>query len=124
MTLAEEMPLSGPETALGAPEPPDPVREHATGSSAAACWTWKGKPEHWMEQAGIAYIEGGGHLKPWSQIELTCKTARCLNHRHMLIHAPVRLRYPRGVCIYCGSAAGTLDHLMPYTLSRNTATRS
>lgn len=81
------------------------------------CWEWKGNPELHQEQAAVQAVEDGHHIMPWTTIETICETKHCLNTRHMLFHAPRKLHYPYGICIYCGRAGHTKDHLMPKSTS-------
>ena len=53
-------------------------------------------------------------IDPLTWIITSCGN-RCLNPQHMLVHQPVRIAYPAGVCVYCGLPAGTKDHLIPKT---------
>jgi len=78
-----------------------------------ACWTWKGDAGHYQEQAAMAAIEAGVTIMPWCWIETNCGTARCMEPAHMVIHAPEKLHYPYGLCIYCGGPGWTKDHLLP-----------
>lgn len=48
----------------------------------------------------------------WAWVLTTCDR-QCLNVQHMMVHSPIRIAYPVGVCIYCGMPAGTKDHLVP-----------
>lgn len=41
----------------------------------------------------------------------------CLDAKHMRMRTPVALRYPPGVCCYCGFPADTRDHLIPRPMS-------
>ena len=84
---------------------------------ANECWAWKGEAEFYQEQAAVQAIEDGHRITPWTIIETTCKTVGCMNSKHMLFHAPKKLRYPHGICIYCGRTGGTRDHLMPRAIS-------
>lgn len=91
------------------------VEDHSDEENS--CWAWKGDSRHWQEQAAMVMIESGSKFMPWSWIELTCKTALCMNTEHMVTKAPQKLAYPRGVCVYCGATAWTKDHILPVTLT-------
>lgn len=65
-------------------------------------------------------MENGEKLWPWSWVEIECDEAMCLEFEHMTVRHPTRLRYPNGVCIYCGRGAGTRDHLVPRGISGET----
>lgn len=84
-----------------------------TSTEPQTCWSWKGRPEHYQEQAAMVAVESGIYIMPWCWIEPSCKTEMCMEPTHFLIHAPARLEYPYGICIYCGRSAGTRDHLLP-----------
>ena len=51
-------------------------------------------------------------LQPHAWIRTTCER-RCLNPAHLIVHQPIFINYPPGVCVYCGFPAGTKDHLVP-----------
>ena len=55
----------------------------------------------------------GRTLMPWAWILNTCDSAQCLNPDHMVVHAPTKIAYPAGICVYCGLGAGSRDHLIP-----------
>ena len=65
------------------------------------------------EARRVFMIANDRDLMPWAWILTTCKTDGCLNAQHMVVHAPTRIKYPAGVCVYCGMPAGTKDHLLP-----------
>lgn len=77
------------------------------------CLPWRGKPEHYQEQAAIAAVEGGIGIMPWCWIETDCGNPLCIESTHLLIRRPQRLEYPYAICVYCGQAAWTKDHLLP-----------
>jgi hypothetical protein len=79
------------------------------------CWSWKGHPQYYQEQAAMVAVEAGVQIMPWCWIETTCGTPMCMEADHLLVHAPNRLEYPNGGCIYCGRPSGTRDHLLPVT---------
>jgi len=82
-------------------------------ASEDRCLTWRGKPEHYQEQAAIAAVESGLSIMPWCWIETDCGDALCMEPGHMIIRRPQRLEYPYGLCIYCGEPGWTKDHLLP-----------
>ena len=85
----------------------------STKATEATCWAWKRNPDHYQEQAAMVAVEAGIQIMPWCWIEPNCGTSMCMEPQHLLIHAPDRLEYPYGICIYCGRSAGTRDHLLP-----------
>jgi len=77
------------------------------------CIPYVGRDADYQNTAAVRLAEAGrmpGHIA-W--IIPTCASAECLNTDHLEVHDPVRLSYPRGLCIYCGRSAGTKDHLVP-----------
>ena len=76
------------------------------------CLLWRGKPEHYQEQAAIAAVEGGITIMPWCWMESRCGEL-CIEPTHLLVHRPQSLEYPYGICIYCGGPGWTKDHLLP-----------
>lgn len=73
--------------------------------SATADW--------YQHQARLAFQqEYDRELDPLVWVRTTCNN-RCLNPQHLVIHQPIRIKYPSGVCVYCGFPAGTKDHLIP-----------
>lgn len=81
------------------------------------CLTWRGRPEHYQEQASIAAVEGGISIAPWCWIETDCGDRFCIEPDHLIIRRPQRLEYPYGICTYCGEPGWTKDHLLPITTS-------
>lgn len=68
----------------------------------------------YQQEARRAFeIAGDTDLMPWAWILTSCETDRCMNVSHMFVHAPTKIAYPPGVCVYCGLPAGTKDHLLP-----------
>ena len=78
----------------------------------APCSIWRGKPDVYQEQAGLALLEAGRKFFPWCWVVPTCGNF-CLSVAHLTIEYPQRLSYPRHVCVYCGLRAFTRDHLLP-----------
>lgn len=75
---------------------------------------WTGRPVHYQERARLAFsIHYDRQVLPWAWITSRCDVAMCLRPECMAVHAPKRIAYPDGVCVYCGDPAGTMDHLLP-----------
>lgn len=55
----------------------------------------------------------GSELLPWAWIASTCSEPMCLVVDCLVVHSPVKIDYPPGVCVYCGDPADTVDHLLP-----------
>lgn len=75
------------------------------------CDTWGGHPAAHQEEARAAY----GLVPPFTWLVPACGTRTCLVREHMVVHQPLGLAYQRGICIYCGFPATTMDHLVPRT---------
>lgn len=78
-----------------------------------ACIPWTGRPEEYQIEAYEAYVFAGLHPSHWAWLTSTCETKYCLQVEHLICNEPVHLRYPQGICIYCGRLADTVDHLLP-----------
>lgn len=65
----------------------------------------------------MSAIEAGITVMPWCWIETTCRTRLCMDPAHILVHAPAKIMYPYGLCIYCGTPGWTKDHLLPVGLT-------
>jgi len=75
---------------------------------------WLGNPRQYQSEAQRLYaLDTQRAVLPWSWITTDCDMPMCLDTECMTIHAPRAIRYPDGVCCYCGSVAGTKDHLLP-----------
>jgi hypothetical protein len=75
---------------------------------------WKGNPRQYQLEAQGRYAEH--HAKavlPWSWVTTGCGVDQCLNPECMTLHAARKIRYPWGLCVYCGQSAATKDHLLP-----------
>lgn len=68
-------------------------------------------------------IHTDNDLSPWAWITTICGK-QCINPLHMTVHTPVKIKYPAGVCIYCGFPSGSRDHLIPRGLSGDAARSS
>lgn len=53
------------------------------------------------------------NVPPFTWVATCCPEKLCLTREHLIVHQPLRLDYPRGVCIYCGLEANHMDHLIP-----------
>jgi hypothetical protein len=82
-----------------------------------ACEPWGGRPQHYQSQAQASMLAEGWTVMPWSWIIPTCGTEDCLTAEHLRANYPRRIEYPSGVCVYCGVAANTKDHLLPESWS-------
>lgn len=75
---------------------------------------WKGNPRAYQAEAQRLYsMDREYFIMPWSWITTDCDVDMCLDTECMTIHAPKRIAYPYGICVYCGETAGTKDHLLP-----------
>lgn len=88
------------------------------------CSLWAGHPELYQEQAALAAIESGLRFWPWCWIYTNCGNDLCIAGEHLVIYSPAKLKYPNGICVYCGGIAGTRDHLIPRPMSGETARRN
>lgn len=77
------------------------------------CSTWQGNPAYYQEQALISLVEASYRIWPWSRVTTVCGNDLCLEPDHMELHNPEKLKYPVGVCIYCGDVAQSRDHIIP-----------
>ena len=83
-------------------------------TTIAHCEPFQGRPYDYQEAASQAHwVETGLPGQKWRWITTTCATEHCLTVDHMVLNEPIKLSYPAYVCIYCGQAGGTRDHLMP-----------
>lgn len=107
------LPPLTPSNASEAPEPTSPPNGAEMTTEDKTCWKWKGDAAHYQEQAAMAAIEEGVTVMPWCWIEPSCGTKYCMEPTHLSVHAPAKIAYPYGICIYCGRAGWTRDHLLP-----------
>lgn len=85
------------------------MREHEARSPR-----WLGNPRQYQAVAARTLeLEQGRTVPPWSWVFTECDVPLCLDVECMTILAPKRIKYPMGVCIYCGEPSGTKDHLLP-----------
>ena len=80
------------------------------------CKPFPGRPGHY--QVEVMQLWTHYHDKTLGHLEYlawNCGTEYCTEVEHLDIVTITELKYPRGVCVYCGMAAGTKDHLMPVT---------
>lgn len=77
------------------------------------CVAWVGRTRKFQEAARRSLIIEGTSLFPWSWVIVNCGSETCLNPDHLDIHEAQKLRYPSGICVYCGRHAGTKDHILP-----------
>ena len=102
---------TGPETRAQA----DPAYEDAEVSE---CRAGSQKTDIFQADARRIFEAANDRpLMPWSWMLNTCQTTHCLNPDHLITHAPLKINYPPGVCVYCGMPSGTRDHLIPRGLS-------
>ena len=99
-----------------ASDPPLDTTEKGDGvkpTQQVECVIWQGRKREY--QAAAAAELTACHREPshWSWIVPTCGTELCIESEHLVVHAPLRLSYPYGVCVYCGRIAGSRDHLLP-----------
>ena len=97
---------------------PEPTTERPTMNESEPmghdCWPSTPIARFYQPEARRVFmIANDRDLMPWAWILTTCKTDGCLNAQHMVVHAPTRIQYPAGVCVFCGMPAGTKDHLLP-----------
>lgn len=83
------------------------------GLATGDCIAWKGRPEKFQAAAVRSVVLDGKEVPQWAWVEVNCGSERCLNSEHLDVHAPEVLRYPYGVCVYCGRRASTKDHILP-----------
>jgi hypothetical protein len=75
---------------------------------------WRGNPRQYqLEAQRLWTLDNDRSLKPWTWVTTTCDVDQCLNTSCMVIHAPVRINYPKLTCVYCGEGCGGVDHLLP-----------
>lgn len=75
---------------------------------------WRGNPRQYQPEAQRLWaLDHDRAVQPWSWITTTCEVDQCLDTECMVIHAPVRIDYPIGTCVYCGEGCVGVDHLLP-----------
>jgi len=85
---------------------------------------WMGDPRQYQREAQILYAQWTGRpVQPWSWVTTSCDLALCLDPECMTVHSPTHIDYPAGICVYCGSPAGTRDHLIPRGRTGDTVRR-
>jgi hypothetical protein len=79
---------------------------------------WMGHPRKYQLAAQDVYqAEVRRALLPWSLIRTQCSVPMCLDFDCMVVLTPRAIRYPAGVCTYCGEPATGRDHLLPKPLT-------
>lgn len=75
---------------------------------------WIGNPRQYQLRAQQLYAEKRDRaILPWSYITTVCDVDLCLRVACMRLHAPIRIKYRPGVCVYCGEGCSGVDHLLP-----------
>src|SRR3990172_726772 len=85
------------------------------------CVPWDGNPKLYQTRAAEALIYVGTEVSHLAWLTAICDVEMCLEPTHLTAHAPLRIAYPHGVCIYCGRRAATRDHLLPEPWTGRTA---
>lgn len=91
----------------------------ATHDQTKPCIIWTGEAKRYQTEAAAALVGCGMEPPHLSWITPTCLND-CLEPTHLRTHAPLRIAYPYGVCIYCGRPSATKDHLLPRAWSGET----
>jgi hypothetical protein len=73
--------------------------------------------EYWMHYHDRT-IPLFGYLRP------ICETDLCTEVEHLELTYAVKLDYPAGVCVYCGLAGNSVDHILPRTWTGDGGARS
>lgn len=79
---------------------------------------WRGNPRQYQLEAQARYashVDRG--VLPWSWVTTECEVHQCLDPECMTLHAAKRIEYPADICVYCGEAGYTRDHLLPRPLT-------
>lgn len=87
----------------------------------AACSSYQGSHLGYQDHVASKLEDYGVSVPRWSWVTTKCHTDECTRIDHLVVHSPVKIYYPSGVCIYCGRHAGTKDHLLPRPWSGDTA---
>lgn len=75
---------------------------------------WHGNPRQYQLEAQQRFaVHRDRAVLPWSWITTDCEVDQCLDPDCMSLHSPVRIDYPRGMCVYCGEGCSGVDHLLP-----------
>lgn len=75
---------------------------------------WHGNPRQYQIEAQRVWsIEHDKSVLPWTWITTDCELDQCLTPACMSIHAPIKIGYRAGVCVYCGEGCSGVDHLLP-----------
>lgn len=77
------------------------------------CVAWEGGDRKYQAAAARSLELDGNSVTPYSWITPMCGNWLCLTSSHLKVHAPLRLSYPAGQCIYCGRSGWSKDHLFP-----------
>lgn len=117
-TINAGMPTRRPETGPGATQArrrrSQGVPEPSSASTSYGCTPITASVEFWQAEARRVFeVASDQDLMPWAWMLSTCTTDMCINPAHLIVHQPIRIQYPAGVCVYCGMPAGTRDHLWP-----------
>lgn len=80
---------------------------------------WLGHPRSYQREAQrIFAIDRQRVILPWSWVTTDhCDVEMCLEPACMTLHESKAIKYPIGVCVYCGNVGGTRDHLIPKPIS-------
>ena len=73
---------------------------------------YDGRPEHHTDYIWESFTASGRRIRPWDWFEILCNHKLCARLDHIKIHTPTKLKYPNGICVYCGTRSGTRDHLV------------
>lgn len=92
---------------------PDLRREVAPMEPTHVCAPFAGRPSKFQAEAARVLFAEGRTVQAWHWISTACGESLCLDADHLIFEAPRKLRYPRGVCTYCGMPGWTQDHLCP-----------
>lgn len=83
-------------------------------------WLGRGSEYQFAARDVLANRLQAGPELPWLYIVPVCETKRCLQELHLRFYRAQKIAYPTGVCVYCGMAAWTKDHLLPVTMTGET----
>lgn len=80
---------------------------------------WLGHPSGYQAAAQRAFaIHYDRSIAPWSWVTTECEfSGDCLEPTCMTVRKPRWIKYPAGVCVYCGNPAGSRDHLLPKNIT-------
>lgn len=76
---------------------------------------WWGRKVEYQRRAQEQYLLKHENIlfSPWAWVSTTCGVEMCMNVDCMIVHKPVRIAYPPGLCVYCGDPSRSMDHLLP-----------